>query len=364
MKIKIFKTDLDKHISIAQKAISNKSLIQILEGILFIAKNNQLTLASTDLELSIETKVDCEVIEEGAIVIDSNMIGNLVKKLPNDIITLTVNNDKVNIKCQHSNFDINCQSPIDYPALPQLEKNPVFTLDNKELIKAVKETLFATSNDETRIEFTGIYLQVNDNVINFVGSDGYRIALKKIHENINKNISCIVPKRAFSELVKILDLTSTDVTIIEGHILFSNGNTKMYSRLIDNKYFDYNRAILDIYETKIRLNRNDLLNSLERALLLTRGNNASLTKFNFNGNKLNISSNSDFGNFKEVIEIEKEGNDLEIGFNTKYMLDGLRVIEDDEIVIYLNSPVHPLTIYPTNEYSDYLYLLLPVKISR
>lgn len=364
MKFKISKNDLDKHISIAQKAISNKSSIQILEGIVFTTKSDELILTSTDMELSIETRVKCEVLEEGSCVIKSSIIGNIVRKMPQDIIQITVENDNVNIKCQNSVFNISSQSSSDYPPLPKFEEEAILTIDNQDIITAIKETIFATSNDETRLALTGILLEISNGKLNLVGLDGYRMAIKSFNVNVNSEISCIVPKRAFSELSKIIDDQSTEITVIKGHIAFVNGNTKMYSRLIDKKYIDYTKILTSDSKTKVKLNRNEFINSLDRAMLLTIGSQASLTKLDFENGVVNITSQSDYGKLDEKVFGEQEGDDLLIAFNTRYLLDGLKAMESDEVLLHLNSPLQPLTIYPVDDTDDYLYLVLPVRLSQ
>lgn len=364
MKFNIKKSDLDKHISIAQKAISNRSSIQILEGIVFTTKGDELILSSTDLELSIETRVKCEVYEEGSIVIKSNMIGPIIRKMPQDTISITVIDENVNIKCQNSVFDISCQSAIDYPAIPNIDEEVALNIKNEDLINAIKETSFATSNDETRLALTGILFEINQDNINFVGLDGYRMAIKSFKNTSNAEFSSIVPKRAFTELSKILDDTSTDIIVIKGHIAFVNGNTKMYSRLIDKKYIDYTKIINTDYSTSVVVNRNDLINSLDRAQLLTTGSSASLTKLEFEDGTINISSNSEFGKLDEKIFGNQDGENLLIAFNTRYLLDGLKAIEDDEVLLHLKNSLSPMTIYANNNTEDYLYLVLPVRLSK
>lgn len=366
MKFKINKSDLDKHISIAQKAISNNNSLQILKGIVFTTKDNNLILRSTDMELSVETKVECEVIEEGSVVILSNIIGSIIKKMPNDIITITVDDNKenVNIKCQNSVFDISCQSATDYPPLPTVEEEPILTIENQDLINSIKETIFATSFDETRLALTGLYFELNEENIRFVGLDGYRMAVKDFNYSANSNESVIVPKRAFNELIKIIDDTTTDIILIKGHIAFVNNNTKVYSRLIDKKYIDYKKIISKKYDTSIIVNRNDLINSLDRAMLLSTGSSASLTKLTFEDGEININSNSDFGKLDEKLYGKQEGENIQIAFNTRYLLDGLKVIEDDEVILHMTTPLSPMNIYPVNDSDSYLYLVLPVRLSQ
>lgn len=364
MKFKILKSDLYKHISIAQKAISNKSSIQILENIKFQTKDEYLILTTTDLELSIETKVKCEVLREGEALIKSSIIGNIINKMPQDIITITYEGESVNIKSQNSEFNINAQTTEEFPPLPDISEDVTLSLDNKQISQIVKETSFATSLDETRLPLTGILFEIKNDSLRFVGLDGYRMAVRTIENTTDIESSNIVPKRAFIELAKIIDGNSTDIIVVDGHIAFINEGTKMYSRLIEKKYLDYHKIINNTYTTKAIVNRNDLINSLERAQLLSIGGNPALAKFEFEDDKIRIKSNSDFGSLNELIFAEIEGNDLEIAFNTKYLLDGLKAIEDDKVILQLNTSVSPINIYPLNEDNDYLYLVLPVRLSK
>lgn len=364
MKFKILKSDLYKHISIAQKAISNKSSIQILENILFQTKGDELILSSTDLELSVETRVKCQVFEEGAAIIKSSIIGNIVNKMPQDDITITVEDGNVNIKSQNSTFDIQAQSPHDYPPLPEIEEEPSLTLENKDLTKAIRETIFATSHDEARLALTGLLFEVKEDFVRFVGLDGYRMAIRTLENPSTKEVSSIVPKRAFNELIKILDDGQTDIVIVDGHIVFINDTTKMYSRLINKTYIDYNKILNSNSTTQIKVNRHDLINSLERAQLLVTGASASLSKITFEDGTINIRSNSEFGKLNENIFADQEGENLEIAFNTRYVLEGLKAIEDDQVELHLTGPLAPMNIYSLNQSDDYLYLVLPVRLSQ
>lgn len=366
MKFNIKQSELNDHISIAQKAISNRTSIQLLDSIVFTAKDDELILISTDLELSIETRVKCEVIEEGSVAIKSNLIGNIIRKMPEDIISITTNDDNVNIKCQNSILDIPCQSSEDYPNISIVDDKISLTIKNEDLINAIKHTSFATLvNDDTRLALQGILFEVNQEDIKFVALDGYRMAIKKIVNNSeNIEFSKIVPRRAFTELIRIIDNQSTDITVIEGHIAFINGNTKMYSRLIDKKYLDYKRIMNRDYSTNIIVNRDDLINSLERASLIITSSDPNLAKFEFKDGTLNITSNSSIGNVDEILNTKQDGEDLTIAFNTKYLLDGLKVIEDDQVILKMRDSLSPMTIYPIDHIDEYLYLVLPIRLGK
>lgn len=364
MKFSILKSDLSKYIGIAQRAISNKSAIQILEGIVFQAKDNELILSATDLELSVNTKVACNVEKEGSVVLNSEIIGNIVRKMPEDMITFNGDHDGIKITCQNSMFNLKGQDAMEYPDLPDPVNEVTFTMDAKDLKEAIKETIFATSSDETFMALTGVLFNQKNDQLEMVGLDGYRMALRKYSYQTNEMMNTIVPKRALNELSKIIENGDVDISIVKGHIIFSNENTKMYSRIIDKKYIDYEKIISKDNKTKVIINRDDLLNSLERSILLAKGGAISLSKFNIEDGVINIQSTSDFGDLNENVNCQKIGDDLVISFNTRYVLDGLKAIDDDQLVMYFNGSLNPMVIHPKNDEDNFLYLVLPVRMSQ
>lgn len=364
MRFNIQKNTLLKHINIAQKAVSSRSSSQLLEGIVFECDEQFLTLTSTDLELSIETKVKCDILEKGTTVVNSNIIGNIVKKMPDDIIEFQQIENMLKIKCQNSVFEINTQTSDSYPALPDMEEQNKFLVDANDLTNAIRETIFATSDDENRLAITGILFEINEDNFKFVGIDGYRIAIKSYDKKNLNTYSCIVPKRAFNELSKIVEDGTIEIYIIKGHILFKNKETKMYSKLIDKTFLDYTKILSNEYNTSVKVNRNDLINSLERALLLVYGGASSISKISIGDGIMQINSDSEFGKLDEKIYCLQNGENIRIAFNTRFLLDGLKVIDDDEVMLHFKNDISPVTILPTNEANNYIYLVLPIRVSR
>jgi len=193
MKFLINQKDLAKHISIAQRGISSRTTLQILDGILIETMDNRIKLTSTDLEISIETFVNCQVFKEGSIVVNSKIFGDIVKKLPDAPITVEVNNNNINIKCENSEFNIIGNSGADYPDLPLIIEQNNFTLPRDLLKNAIRQTVFATTQDETRPSLTGVLLEIQDNIISFVSLDGYRLALRKLPTTSDVNFKLIIP---------------------------------------------------------------------------------------------------------------------------------------------------------------------------
>ncbi len=365
MKIKIDQQDLAKLINISQRAISQRNPVQILDGILFIAQNNRLKLISTDMDFTIETSMECDVIESGEIVLNSSLFGDIVKKLPRDMVTISTKGEDVVVLCKKIQFDLKGQSSNEFPLSPKMGEDKLsFTLKGEDIIKSVKETEFATSTDVTRPHLNGIFLEKKGKNLRFVAIDGYRLAVSDIKTDVENDMEIIVQKQALSELTKIIDADSEVVVNKSNtHVLFETGDTKVFSRLIDKKYLDY-RIILEMdVKSEIYVNRQTLLSAIERASLLLREGRVNLVKLSIKDNNINITSNSEFGTSNEDVPCEMVGPGLNIAFNARYLMEGLRVINSEDIVLKCNDSLDPMKIEPKNE-DNYVYLVLPVRVGR
>lgn len=368
MKIRVIPQELVKHISIAQRAISTRTTINILECILFKAENSQLILTSTDLELSIETRVPCEVIEEGSFVISSDLIGSIFRKLPAHEAVLEADNDVLNIDCLDSHFHLQVQNAKEYPPLIEIKDAKTTHIESDVLKRAVQETEFATSLDESKVALTGIYFERKEKEIRLVALDGYRLAVRVIplsDDEDEYSHSVIIPRRAMIELTRIFpDNIEISIHIIQGHVVFESENTKLYSRLIDKNYIRYEEIISTDFKTEVIVNRQNLQNSFERASLLVKEERANLIKLTFEDDFLHIESNSEIGHVNEQIAVEKTGDNLKIAFNAKYLLDGIRSLNTEKVHLFLNGTLNPLVVKPLGDENSYLYLVLPVRVGR
>lgn len=366
MRIKINQEDIVKLINIAQRAVSAKSPVQILEGILFIGQNNRLKLIATDMDTTIETSMDCIIEEDGEIVINSSLFGDIVKKLPRGLVNINTKGNNVEILSGKSQFYLNGQSSDNFPLSPKVNDGGVsFNIKGDDLSKAVRQTIFATSNDVTKSHLNGIFLEKKDRNLRFVAIDGYRLAVSDVPCEEDGDMEVIVQKKALDELTKIV---GGDVNIqvkkSDSHILFETEDTLIYSRLIDKKYLDY-KIILEMdVKSKIIINRLDFLHAIERASLLIRDGNVNLVKLLIKDGNINISSNSEIGTSNEDIKCELEGPGLNIAFNAKYLQDGLRAIDSDEILIEGSGSLDPMKIHPKDKEDQYIYLVLPVRVGK
>lgn len=354
---------LENAINTVQRAASNKTTYAILEGILINAKDNKVTLTATDLDLGIETYINAQVNKNGSIVLNSKLLSELIRKLPNDIITVKMEDNNVFIKCQKSEFTLVGNNPEEFPSLPAINENIMYELSQDLLKNMIKQTIFAIAQDETRPILTGILFEIKDGVLNFVALDGYRLALKSEKIGNFQNISAVIPGKTLNEISKILEPTDNTVkiTFTPNHILFTLDNTKIISRLLDGDFINYRQIVPDEYKLRLKVKTSELLDSIERASLFAREGKTNLVKFDINEDKMVITSNSQIGKVYEEVDIDIEGEGIKIAFNSKYFLDVLRVIDSEEIFLEFTTNVSPCVIKKCDS-NNYIYLVLPVRL--
>lgn len=365
MKIRVNQNTLANHINIVQKGISPRTTLPILEGILLETFNGKLKLTASDLKIGIETYLDCNIIEEGSIVINSKIFGDIIRKLPNSIVTIEVKENNVNIKCENSEFNIIGNNPEDYPDIDKNIDESTFKIPKDLFKNAIRRTVFATAKDETRPILTGVLLEITGDKCSFVSLDGYRLALCKISINAVNDIKVIIPGRVLEELYKILEDDEEEILISTspGHIIFNLGDTIVTSTLLEGQFLNYKDIIREEHNTKIVVNRKDFQDSLERASLLAKEEKANLVKLNIFDNQVVIKSNTEIGNVYEKISSRQEGENVNIAFNSKYLLDGIKVIDSEEIELSFMGSLNPCIIKPVDD-DNYTYLVLPVRLAQ
>ncbi len=365
MNFKCSQRNLTDAINIVQKAVSTKSTQPILKGILIEAKDGKVKLVGNDLNIGIETYLEAEVIEEGSIVVLSRLFGDIIRKLPNQEITVATEENNITIKCFNSEFNIVGQNSMEFPELPSIDDSNCYMLNNHLLRNMIRQTIFATSQDETRPILTGSLIEIENKQISFVSVDGYRLALRTAYIDTDQVNKAVVPSKTLSELGKIISNIDSDcdikISITDKHILFSLDSIKIVSRLLEGEFIKYSQIIPKENKTFFKVNTHDLLNSIERASLVAREGKNNSIKFTINDDLLTIKSNVEVGSVEEKVNISLEGDDLEIGFNPKYIIDALKVIDSEEIIIELTSNVSPCILKPSDN-ENYTYLLLPVRM--
>ena len=360
------KQKLQEGILITQKAITGKSTMPILEGIYIKASKDGLTLIGSDMDVSIQTKVEADVLQEGTVVIDSKIFGEIIRKLPNsDVRIELVENNTLQIVCQKSVFNVVSMDAGEYPSLPTIAEDKSIQVPQNILKNMIRSTSFAIAQDETRPILQGILFEIKDRKLNLVALDGYRLAIKTEYLDSDFDIEVVIPGKTLNEVSKILEDVDSivDITFTNNHILFNLKQTKIISRLLDGKYVNYNSLLPQEHKLLISVNRQELQNGIERASLMAKEGNSYLIKLDIQEDNLIITSNSQLGKVREEVAINLQGEGIEIAFNSRYLLDVLKIMEDEEVVLEMTSSVSPCVI-KGKENDSYKYLVLPVRLIR
>ncbi len=366
MKLVCSKSDLLNGVQIVSKAVSNKTTMSILECIMVDASMGIITLTANDMDLGIETIIKGEIIEKGSIALDAKIFLEIVRKLPdNDITMETDDSYKTVITCEKSRFTIIGKSGEDFSYLPVVEKEDSIIISQFTLKEVVRQTIFSISDNDNNKLMTGELFEINENELKVVSLDGHRISIRKIQlRDHYESKKVVVPGKTLNEVSKILPGgTENDVTIsfTSKHIVFEFDNTTVVSRLIEGEYFRIDQMLSSDYETKVKINKKEFLNCIDRATLLVKEGDKKPIIINIIDGRMELKINSILGSMNEDIDIEKQGKDLMIGFNPKFLIDALKVIDDEEIDIYMVNPKAPCFI--KNKEESYIYLILPVNFT-
>ena len=367
MKIICSKSSLLKSVSIALKAVPSKTTMPILECILMDATTNQIKFTTNDMELGIETIVEGTIEEKGKVALDAKIFYEIIRRLPdNDVTIKTDDKYAATITCEKAKFNIPGKSGEDFAYLPMIEKDEPLTISQYTLKEMIRQTIFSIAVNENNKLMTGELFEIKNNCLKVVSLDGHRISIRKML--LKKDYSdrkVVVPGKTLSEVSKILSGEVDDQVSIyftKNHILFEFDNTRVVSRLLEGEYYKISQMLSSDYETKITINKKEFLNCIDRASLLIRESDKKPIIIDIADHSLKLNINSFFGSMEEEILIQKEGRDLLIGFNPKFLMDVLRVIDDEEINIYLVNPKAPC--YIKDDAGTYNYLILPVNFNH
>lgn len=366
MKIKCPKSSLLNGVSIVSKAVPNKTTMSILECILINANDGQIKLTANDMELGIETTIEGEIIEAGIIALDAKILFEIIRKLPDNDVTISSDESfKTSITCEKANFNIIGKSGEDFSFLPTIEKNDYIMISQYSLKEVIRQTIFSIDETDSNKMMGGELFEINNDTLRVVSLDGHRISIRNIYlKNSYPANKVIVPGKTLNEISKILSGDAEkDVSIYftKNHILFEFDDTIVVSRLIEGDYFNINQMITTDYETKVRINKKEFYDCIDRATLLIKEGNKKPVIITIGDENMELKINSTVGSMDEQISIQKEGKDIMIGFNPKFLIDALKVIEDEEIDIYMVNPKAPCFI--RDEENNYVYLILPVNFT-
>ncbi|MGN0375312.1 MAG: DNA polymerase III subunit beta [Butyrivibrio sp.] len=363
MKIICNKSDLLKGVNIALRAVPVRTTMSILECIIIDATELEITLTSNDMELGIETKVKGDILEKGKVALDAKFLSEIVRKLPDSEVTIETDSNYVaTITCEKSVFTISGKDGEDFSYLPYIERNQSVTLSQFTLKEIIRQTIFSIGDNESNKVMTGELFEINENNLRVVSLDRYRVSIRNVKLADNYNlIKVIVPGKTLNEISKILSGdTDSEVKIFfaENHIVFEFDDTVVVSRLIEGEFFKINQMLTKDHSTRIDINKKELLECIDRATLLVKEGNKKPVIFDIEDGSIKINIVSTFGKMNEEIDITKEGQDIKIGFDPKFLIDALRVIEDETISMFFMNAKAPCTI--RDEEGSYIYLILPV----
>lgn len=366
MKFICDKSNLQEAINTVQKAVSQKSTLPILEGILLECNDNKIVLTGNDLELGIRYEINASVSDPGSIVLNSRMFGDIVRKLPDaPILIESDENNITKIKCVNINFDISGLLAAEFPKITEIEKSNFIKIESNKLKKMIKQTIFAVSMRENKPVLTGALFEIEENCFTMVASDGYRLAIRNEQiENSENKISAIVPGKTLSELLKIIkdDESLINIYFSDKHVLFEFDNFTVTSRLRDGEYIKYKSAIPSEYNIEVKADVVSFCDSIDRASLIINAESAkSPLKLMLKEDTITMSCSSHMGKVSDILSVDSSGGELLIGFNHKYLWDALKNCECEEVKMKFITERYPLIITPL-EGEEFLYMILPIII--
>lgn len=366
MKLTCSQANLAEAVTNVQRAVSSKTSLPVLEGILIKAKNDQITLCGYDLEIGITTVLSADITEEGSIVVSAKLLGDIVRRLPDETVHIETDDRFITyITSGQADYKIVGIAAADYPELPSFEKTETISIQSGLLKNMIKQTLFAVSDNISKPIYTGSLFDIENNVIKIVSVDGYRMALRKEAIDCEKSSRFVVPGKALSEVLKLVsdEEKNTEILIGQRHAIFKIENYTIFTRLIEGNFLDYKSTIPADSKTEACIVTRDLIGSVERMSLLTSDKIQSPIRFTVGEEDIRLSCSTAIGKANDVIKTPVKGEGVEIGFNNRYLLDALRNADTDIVKLELNGALTPMKIVPTQG-DAFLFLVVPMRLNN
>lgn len=366
MKFSCEKSILLDAVAVASRAVSGKSAIALLEGLLLRA-TDRLTLTGYDLSLGIRTTIDADIIETGEVVLSARILGDIIRKLPDDVIYIETDEKLLTtIKCGRAVFNLIASPADDFPQLPEVSQESSISLPEATLKSMISKTIFAVSDNESKPIHTGCLFEAENKQLNIVAVDGYRVSVRRemMDMPLLEPMKFVVPGSALREIERILDDSDSPVSVYpdEKHILFSIGDTELITRLIEGEFLNYRAAIPADAEHRILADTKELITAVERVSLIISEKLKNPVRLDFDGDVLKLSCITAIGKSYDECTFSGEISGLEIGFNNRYLLDALRACsEEKQVVLSFKGALNPVILTPT-EGEKFTYLVLPVRL--
>ncbi|HEX3039474.1 MAG TPA: DNA polymerase III subunit beta [Caproiciproducens sp.] len=366
MKFTCSRQQLNEAVLNIQRAVSTKSSVPALEGILLKAEKNAIMLCGYDLELGMTTEIEAQIEEEGSIILSARLFGDIVRRLPGDQVYLAADTKNMTvIKSGPSDFSIVGIPAEEYPELPAVNGETSIKIANNILKGMIRQTIFAVAESDAKPIHTGTLFELEKDKIRLVSVDGYRLAMREENARCDQELSFVVPGKTLGEVLKLLSDGDEELEILIGrrHIIFNIGNYRVISRLLEGEFLDYHAAIPASSSTEISVKTRSFIDSVERVSLLITDRLKSPLRCLFADNEIKVSCSTSIGRANDQFEAKISGNSVEMGFNNRYLLDALRNTEGDEVKIQLNGALSPMKVLP-REGDSFLFLVLPVRLKN
>ena len=366
MKISCLRTDLQSAVSIVSRAVATKSTIPAMEGVLIKAFGDKLNISGYNLEIGITTDVEATIMDEGEIVISAKLFLDIVRNLPEEILTIETDDRLViYINCGDADYKITGMSSVEYPDLPTFQQTDSINVNAKVLRDMIRQTVYAVSDNNAKPIYTGSLFEIADGVLHIVAIDGFRMAIRSENVESESNTSFVVPGKTQQEVLKLLTDDDATINIIVGqrHITFRINSYSVISRLIEGTFLDYRSTIPVSEKTELVINTRMMIESVERMSLLNSERVPSPVRCKFNDNEIRLSCASAVGRASDEISVPIIGESVEIGFNNRYMLEALKNTDTDEVKLVLNGSVSPIVIKPVKG-DSFLSIVVPVRLAN
>lgn len=369
MKIICDRRELCKAIASLSKAIAKKSILQVLEGVRIYVDSfysKQAVLSGYDMQLGIQAKVPALTEGNGDSVVSYQLLSKILKKMTDNEVTIDISEKSAVVQCGSTEFSIPAMDVEDYPTLPSFVDGETFSIEQGKLRSMIQQTSYATFTGEDRPVYTGELLEIDNNELNVVAMDGYRLAVRteKISSEFSKKI--VVPKRTLetvASMIKKGDESLCDVTVTDRNIVFSVNGYFIFSYLLEGEFFNYKKTIPYSHETEVVLNTADLISCLNRCSLLDEKNGITRVDCKFSNNQLHVRSKTSIGKIHDVLPVQMNGNEVFIVLDKQYLLEAVKAADREQIRIQLTDYKTPAKILPVQG-DDFVYLIMPVQVSK
>ena len=365
MKFTCEKYLLQSAVAVASRAAASKSPLPALEGLLLEA-GSDLRVTGYDLKKGIYTNIEAEVQQPGSIVLDAKLFGEMVRKMPDGIVCIESDEQGMtNVKCGKTEFSFMGIDPDDYPELPSVEGLKSYSVSQGTIKEMINQSIFAVSDNDSRPVYTGSMFEIDNNVLSLVSVDGYRLALRREEiEGGEEHAEFIVPGAALSDLERICSEPDEKISISVGgnHISFTVGNTVIITRRLEGDFLNYRKAIPADFKYKIKVNRSELQRAVDRVSLIVDEKSKNPVRMCFGDGVIDCLCATPIGKAEDVCICEGSGEDMEIGFNDRYLMDALKAAPCDELFVCLNTNSSPCVILPADGSEKFKYMILPIRL--